>query len=63
MAMTITDECVNCGACLEVCPREAIEEGDPHYTIDAGKCTECADEGASQCLEACPIEDCIVRAA
>jgi ferredoxin len=61
MAMTITEECVNCGACEPECPREAIHEGDPHYTIDAGLCTECADEGESKCIAVCPVT-CIVKA-
>jgi NAD-dependent dihydropyrimidine dehydrogenase PreA subunit len=27
MAMMITDECIDCGACLPVCPNEAVNEG------------------------------------
>ena len=60
MAMTITDECINCNACVEECPREAIHEADPHYVIDAAKCTECEEEGGSQCVPVCPV-DCIVK--
>ncbi|HAG49210.1 MAG TPA: ferredoxin, partial [Cryomorphaceae bacterium] len=27
MAITITDECINCGACESECPNNAIYEG------------------------------------
>ena len=60
MAMKITEECTNCGACEPECPREAITEGDPIYVIDAAKCTECKDEGEPQCVPVCPV-DCIVK--
>lgn len=62
MAMTITDECIACGACEPECPTEAISEGDPIYIIDAQKCVECEgyfDE--PQCVEVCPV-DCIEKA-
>jgi ferredoxin len=62
MAMMITDECVNCDACVQECLREAIYEDDPHYMIDAEKCTECEEEGGSLCIKVCPV-DCIVKAA
>lgn len=60
MAMKITEECINCGACEPACPREAIKEGDERYEIITDKCTECADEGGSQCVPVCPV-DCIVK--
>ena len=63
MALIITDECIACDACLPECPNEAISVGDPIYVIDADKCTECEgffDE--PQCVEVCPIDDCIVKA-
>lgn len=49
MAYVITDECVMCGACVDVCPVNAISEGDPKYIIDAGTCVDC---GA--CAGECP---------
>jgi ferredoxin len=58
--MTITEECINCAACEPECPREAITEGDPIYVIDPELCTECEEEGESQCAAICPI-DCIVK--
>jgi ferredoxin len=48
MAMMITEECINCGACEPECPREAIAEGEDRYTIDTAKCTECKEEGESK---------------
>jgi len=60
MAMRVTDECVNCVACVDVCLRDAVYEGDVHYEIDPQKCTECEDEGAPKCVEVCPVE-CILK--
>jgi ferredoxin len=60
MAMTITEECINCALCEEECPREAIAAGELVYTIDAELCTECEEEGESQCAAICPV-DCIVK--
>ncbi len=60
MALMITDECINCGACVPECPNEAISEGDDIHVIAPEKCTECVgwyDE--PQCVQVCPV-DCIV---
>lgn len=62
MAMMITDDCVNCVACVEVCRFDAIHEGETHFEIDPLTCTECEDEGGSKCAEVCPSE-CILKAA
>ncbi|RLB59420.1 MAG: ferredoxin [Deltaproteobacteria bacterium] len=68
MAMKIiVDECLKCGACVAVCPRESITEqtddsGETIYVIDANICTECVDEGGPQCQEECPVPECIVKA-
>ncbi len=51
MAHTITDDCINCGACDSECPTSAISEKDDKRVIDAEKCTDC---GA--CVDACPVE-------
>ncbi len=51
MAYLITDECVNCGACIDQCPSEAISEGADKHVIDPDKCVDC---GA--CVESCPNE-------
>ncbi|MBS4022428.1 MAG: 4Fe-4S binding protein [Dethiobacter sp.] len=53
MAFRITDECLACGSCLDVCPSDAIKEGNI-YTITE----ECADCGA--CVDECP-QGCIIE--
>lgn len=36
MAIMITDECINCGACEPECPNNAIYEGGVEWTISEG---------------------------
>ncbi|HET54450.1 MAG TPA: YfhL family 4Fe-4S dicluster ferredoxin [Ignavibacteria bacterium] len=62
MALMITDECINCGACEPECPNDAISEGEEFFEIDPEKCTECVgyyDE--PQCKEVCPVDEAIVQ--
>lgn len=49
--MRITDECIMCGTCMDICPVEAIIEGIGKMEIDEDICIGC-----SACAEACPIE-------
>jgi len=61
MAMKIVEGCIECAACEDECPNQAISAGDALFVIDAEKCTECVgayDE--PQCKRACPVDDCIV---
>ncbi|MFC1509411.1 DUF362 domain-containing protein [Candidatus Omnitrophota bacterium] len=51
MPHVISDECSACGTCVDVCPVEAISEGEDKYVIDPEECTDC---GA--CAEECPVE-------
>ena len=61
MAFRIVESCVNCWACEQLCPSEAIAASEPHFTIDAAKCTECDGEYAEpQCAAICPVEGAIV---
>lgn len=61
MALQIVDLCVNCWACVDVCPSEAIYSAEPHFKINAKKCTECdGDYSEPQCASICPIEDAIL---
>jgi len=63
MSLSIIDSCVNCWACLDVCPSNAIYEAKPHFMIDAKKCTECEGDYADpQCASICPIEGAILDA-
>ena len=36
MAIVITDECINCGACEPECPNNAIYEGGAEWTFAEG---------------------------
>lgn len=61
MALQIVESCVNCWACVDVCPNGAIVEDTPHFLVDPGKCTEClGDHALPQCAAICPIEGAIV---
>jgi len=46
MSYTITSDCVGCGACLKLCPVEAIRgESKMTHHIDPQKCIECGSCG------------------
>ncbi|MGW1607152.1 YfhL family 4Fe-4S dicluster ferredoxin [Streptomyces eurythermus] len=60
MAIKITEDCINCGACEPECPNEAISAGDEIYVIDPKACSECVgfyDHLACQAV--CPVEACL----
>jgi Fe-S-cluster-containing hydrogenase component 2 len=67
VALRITSLCVNCWACLPLCPSDAIAANGPersHFTIDPSSCTECEGDFAHpQCASICPVEEAIVDAA
>jgi ferredoxin len=59
MALTITDQCINCDVCEPECPNGAISMGPEIYVIEWTKCTECVGHfDKPQCQEVCPV-DCI----
>ena len=66
MAMRITEECINCGACIDECPNMAIVGEDKHpqgedlHYIFADKCDECGGGGSIACVDVCP-SDAIVK--
>ncbi len=63
MALSIVEACVNCFACMDVCPSNAIYQSSPHFKINPRKCTECEDDYADpQCASICPIEAAILSA-
>ncbi len=49
MAYTISDKCINCGACIGECPVEAIAEVDGKVVINAETCIDCGS-----CAAVCP---------
>ncbi len=60
MALMINEDCTACDACRPVCPNEAITQGDPAFSIDALRCTECVGaHDEPQCRLVCPA-NCIV---
>jgi len=74
MAIKITEECINCGACEPECPNTAIYEGgstsdakalqqpvsNEFYYIVSGKCTECTGfHEEPQCAAVCPVDCCV----
>jgi len=57
----ITEDCINCNACVDECPNDAISEGESIYVINSDLCTECVgffDE--PQCVNVCPVEGTII---
>jgi ferredoxin len=60
MAIHITSDCINCGACEPECPNEAISEGSDTYVINSDLCTECVGFHAQEaCMSVCPVECCL----
>jgi len=75
MALMITDDCINCGACESECPNTAIYRFDTEwefgaekhpplsteiYYIVPDKCTECVCFlDEPQCAEICPMNCCV----
>ena len=45
----ITDACVGCGSCAEVCPQNCINTDDIPHVIEQEHCLHCGN-----CFEACP---------
>ncbi|MEV0375514.1 YfhL family 4Fe-4S dicluster ferredoxin [Streptomyces sp. NPDC050636] len=60
MAIEITEDCINCGACEPECPNEAIKEGNEIYEIDPNLCSECVGfYDVIPCQGVCPVECCV----
>jgi len=52
----VASRCSKCGACLKICPTNAIKEGGKHFVIDHTKCIRCYC-----CQEVCPEQAIIIR--
>ena len=66
MSVIINGTCINCGACIDECPVEAIVDEDDNptgeeiYYVYPDKCVECVDHhDEPACATACPTEGCI----
>ncbi len=49
--LTITDACIGCGTCEEVCSYDAIEKEGERYKINGQRCDECGN-----CFVHCPAD-------
>ena len=49
MTIHITENCVICGTCWEICPTRSIVEHEQYYKVD----DTCAQCGA--CIRVCPV--------
>jgi len=59
MAYKITDECINCGGCVEICENGAIIEEEEITIIDPSKCTECVGIFKTpMCADVCSVDAC-----
>ncbi len=45
------EECTACGLCMDVCPSDAIKEGDDYFEIDQDACDDCGS-----CVDECPSD-------
>lgn len=45
------EKCIGCGACVAVCPHDAIEMKDGKAVIDQKKCKDC-----KECIKICPVD-------
>ena len=48
MTYTVTENCILCGTCWEICPNDAIVEHEWYYRID-DSCMDCG-----MCIRVCP---------
>ncbi|MCC7073599.1 MAG: YfhL family 4Fe-4S dicluster ferredoxin [Deltaproteobacteria bacterium] len=60
MATIIVEDCTGCGACVAVCPNQAIRAGEQLHVIDPRRCTECVGFfEEEQCAKVCPVDACL----
>lgn len=60
MSCRITEKCIGCFSCLEVCPKVAIREVDRVFSISQKRCNECKGHTVGpRCIQICPVEGAI----
>jgi len=62
VSIRITEECIDCGCCEDVCPVAAISEDAERgaRVVDPERCTECVGlYGRIMCQVECPVEACV----
>jgi ferredoxin len=50
MPYVVTEQCIQCGACVAGCPTGAAKEGESRSYIDVSICIECGT-----CEQNCPV--------
>ena len=66
MSVLINESCINCGACIDECPVDAIANNEDNpinldiFYVYPDKCVECVGFHADPaCADSCPTDDCI----
>lgn len=58
MTYTITNQCIECGRCLPLCPTGAIHKTHQRYEVNPTLCNNCAGHYTiAQCWSVCPTND------
>jgi ferredoxin len=60
MKVKITEECIACGRCVEICP-EVFEMGEQFAELKAGINPEKYEKAVRQSAEECPVTAIIVE--
>ena len=60
MKVTVTDDCIACGLCVDTCP-EVFEMGDQLAEVTVEEVPEEAEEACRQAVEDCPAEAIIIE--
>ena len=49
MSTVISDLCVKCGACIDICPVQAIKDTETQMVVNPDTCIDCG-----MCISECP---------
>ena len=45
----VTDRCINCGICIQICPKKCFDKKSKYISENSNECILC-----QRCLEYCP---------